>query len=94
MPLPNDPGPGAHPNGPTAGPEYPPPLDFSVRSEGQPFLVRGGPGFEWHVTPEGAKLVISFAVAGGPVLFRVLEAHESAQLLEWLLRAAGIRDGG
>lgn len=92
--LPNDPGPGANAGGSSPGPEYPPPLDFSVRSEGQPFFVRGGPGFEWYVTPQGAKLVISFAVAGGPVLFRVLEPHESAQLLEWLLKAAEVRDGG
>lgn len=92
--LPTDPGPGANAGVPTPGPEYPAPLDFTVRAEGQPFLVRSGPGFEWHVTPQGAKLVISFAVAGGPVLFRVLEPNESAQLLEWLLRAAEVRDGG
>lgn len=93
MALPNDPGPGANANEPKTGPAYPPPLDFTMRADGQPFLVRSGPGFEWHVTPQGAKLVISFAVAGGPILFRVLEPHESGQLLEWLLKAAEVRDG-
>lgn len=91
MPLPNDPGPGANPNRPPLpGPEYPPPLDLSVAHPGAPFMARSGPGFEWMLSEGRMKLVVLFAVAGGPVLHRVLEPQESAQLLEWLLAAASV----
>lgn len=92
--LPNDPGPGANAGGPTPGPDFPAPLDFSVRLPGAPFLAKGGPGFEWLESDGRMKLVVMFAVPGGPVLHRVLEPNESAQLLEWLLKAAEVRDGG
>jgi len=93
MALPNDPGPGANAGGPPAG-EYPPPLDLSIRQPGAPFMAKSGPGFEWLLSDGRMKLVVAFAVAGGPVLHRVLEPQESAQLLEWLLKAAEVRDGG
>lgn len=93
MALPNDPGPGANAGGPPA-PEYPAPLDLTVRQAGAPVLCRAGPAFEWLQHEGRMKLVVSFAIAGGPVMHRVLEPHESAQLLEWLLKAAGVHDGG
>lgn len=93
MALPSDPGPGANAGGPPA-PDYPAPLDFTVRQVGAPFLARSGPGFEWLVHEGRRKLVVSFLIGGSGVIHRILEPEESAQLLEWLLKAAGVRDGG
>jgi hypothetical protein len=90
--LPNDPGPGANATPPN--PEFPAPLDFTIRQPGVSFLARFGPGFEWMSHEGKMKLVVSFSIAGGPVLHRILEPEESALLLEWLLRAAEVRDGG
>lgn len=96
--LPSDPGPGANPDKTPAQPQYPPPLDFTIRPDGSPsFLAKFGPGFEWVQTdpskPEQVKLIVSWAIAGGPILHRVLEPAEASKLLEWMLRSAEVRDG-
>lgn len=63
--------------------DYPPPLDLTTTPEGGPFLVRTGPGFQWY----DGRLMVMWAVPGGPVLWKALEAEESRRLLEWMLKS-------
>lgn len=69
---------------------FPPPLDLSVTPDGQPFMIRFGPAFQWM----NGKLLCLFAVPGGPVMWRELEPVESARLLEWMLKSATGSTGG
>ncbi len=84
--LPADPGPGAG----TPQREYPPPLDLTDQVDGQPFLCRVGPGFEWHVSEGEMKLIVSFAIPGGPVMWKALDPERSRLLLEWMLKSAEV----
>lgn len=78
------------PDGPVPSPnDYPPPLDLTNGVPSNPFLVKAGPGFEWH----DGKLVVMFATPGGPVLWKTLEPDESRRLLEWMLRSVEVAGG-